>query len=123
MPFSKEGGNLIKRTENETEMRKEINPVNTIAAGSGDTVSLRTYILNFLGRIGGRVHNIVSFDIKNIFLNNKIQNLFKNTSIKKKWVRKQDNISSDKEASSKEYMTNIQTTDFPKKDIINDEKL
>ena len=28
----------------------------------------------------------------------------------------------DKEASSKEYMKNIQTTDFPRKDIINDDK-
>ena len=79
--------------------------------------------LSALKRNSSIIYNIVSFDIKNIFLNNKIQNLFKNTSIKKKWVRKQDNISSDKEASSKEYMTNIQTTDFPKKDIINDEKL
>ena len=28
----------------------------------------------------------------------------------------------DKEASSKEYMTNIQTTDFPKKDIMKGDK-
>ena len=62
------------------------------------------------------IFKIVSFDLKNIF---------KNTSIKKKWVRKQenDNNSSEKEASAKKYMTNIQKADFSKKDIINDEKI
>jgi len=69
------------------------------------------------------IYRIIRLDLKNIFLNNKIGNLFKNTSIKKKWVRKQDNTySSDKETSSKQYMKNIQTTDLSKKDIINDEK-
>ena len=70
------------------------------------------------------IYNIITIDLKNIFLNNKIGNLFKNTSIKKKWVRKQenDNNSSDKEASAKKYMINIQKADFSKKDIINDEK-
>ena len=37
------------------------------------------------------IYKIVSFDLKNLFFNNKIKNIFKNTSIKKKWVRKQDN--------------------------------
>ena len=70
------------------------------------------------------IYNIIKLDLKNIFLNNKIRNLFKNTSIKKKWVRKKDNNnSSDKEASSKQYMKNTQTTDFSKKDIMNDEKI
>ena len=70
------------------------------------------------------IYNIIKLDLKNIFLNNKLGNLFKNTSIKKKWVRKQDNNnSSDKEASSKQDIKNIQTTDFSKKDIINDEKI
>ena len=70
------------------------------------------------------IYNIIKLDLKNIFLNNKMGNLFKNTSIKKKWVRKQDNNnSSGKEASSKQYMKNTQTTDFSKKDIINDEKI
>ena len=70
------------------------------------------------------IYNIIKLDLKNIFLNNNMGNLFKNTSIKKKWVRKQDNNnSSGKEASSKQYMKNTQTTDFPKKDIINDEKI
>ena len=70
------------------------------------------------------IYRIIRIDLKNIFLNNKIENLFKNTSIKKKWVRKQDNNnSSDKEASSKQYIKNIQTTDSSKKDIINDEKI
>ena len=71
------------------------------------------------------IYKIISFDFKNLFSNNKIKNIFKNNSIKKKWVRKQDNIinPSDKEASSKQYMTNDQTADFSKKDIINDEKI
>ena len=70
------------------------------------------------------IYSIIKVDLKNIFLNNKIGNLFKNTSIKKKWVRKQDNNnSSDKEASSKQYIKNIQTTDLSKKDIMNDEKI
>ena len=70
------------------------------------------------------IYSIIKVDLKNIFLKNNIGNLFKNTSIKKKWVRKQDNNnSSDKEASSKQYIKNIQTTDLSKKDIINDEKI
>ena len=70
------------------------------------------------------IYRIIKLDLKNIFLNNKMGNLFKNTSIKKKWVRKQDNNnSSDKEASSKQYIKNIQTTDLSKKDIMNDEKI
>ena len=69
------------------------------------------------------IYSIISIDFKNIFLNKKIVDLFKNTSIKKKWARKQDNnYSSDKEASSKQDIKNIQTTDFSKKDIISDEK-
>ena len=68
------------------------------------------------------IYKIISVDFKNLFLKNKFKNIFKNTSIKKKWVRKQDNNLMDKEASSKEYMTNIQTPDFSKKDIISDEK-
>ena len=65
------------------------------------------------------IFKIISVDFRKLFLNNK----FQNTLIKKKWVRKEDNDnnSMDKEASSKEYMTNIQTTDFPKKDIMDDE--
>ena len=70
------------------------------------------------------IYRILRLDLNNIFLNNKIFNVFKNTSIQKKWVRKQDdNNSSDKEASSKEYINDIQTTDFSKKDIINDVKI
>ena len=71
------------------------------------------------------IYKIISFDFKNLFSNNKIKNIFKNNSIKKKWVRKQDNIinPSDKEASSKQYMTNDRTADFSKKDIINEEKI
>ena len=37
------------------------------------------------------IYKIISFDLKNLFFNNEIKNIFKNTSIKKKWVRKQDN--------------------------------
>ena len=70
------------------------------------------------------IYRIIKIDLKNIFLDNKVLNVFENTSIKKKWVRKQDNNnSSDKEASSKQYIKNIQTTDLSKKDIINDEKI
>ena len=70
------------------------------------------------------IYRIIKIDLKNIFLDNKVLNVFENTSIKKKWVRKQDNNnSSDKEASSKQYIKNIQTTDLSKKDIMNDEKI
>ena len=70
------------------------------------------------------IYRIIKLDLKNIFLDNKLGKVFKNTSIKKKWVRKQDNNnSSDKEASSKQYNKNIQTTDLSKKDIMNDEKI
>ena len=83
-----------------------------------DIKSLYGFKKNFL-----IIFRIISLDLKNLFFNNKIKNIFKNTSIKKKWVRKQENNNnSDKEASSKQYMTNIQTADFSKKDIINDEK-
>ena len=69
------------------------------------------------------IYKIISFDFKNLFFNNQFKNIFKNNSIKKKWVRKQDNNNLTKQkASSKEYMTNIQTADFSKKDIISDEK-
>lgn len=70
------------------------------------------------------IYKIISFDLKNLFLNNNAINIFKNKTTKKKWVRKKDNDekSLDKEASSKQYMTNIQAADFSKKDIINDEK-
>ena len=68
------------------------------------------------------IYKIISVDLKNMFNNNRIKNIFKNTSIKKKWVRKQDNNLMDKEASSKENMTSMQTTDFPKKDIMDDEQ-
>ena len=69
------------------------------------------------------IYKIISVDFKDIFLNDSIKKIFKNTSIQKKWVRKQDNNkSTDKEASSKQYMKNIQTTDFSKKDIINVDK-
>ena len=70
------------------------------------------------------IYGIIRLDIKNIFLDNNIGNAFKINSIKKKWVRKKDNNNSgDKEASSKQYIKNIQTTDFSKKDIIDDEKI
>ena len=70
------------------------------------------------------IYRIIKLDLKNIFLDNKLGNVFKNNSIKKKWVRNQDNNNlTDKEASSKQYIKNIQTTDLSKKDIINDEKI
>ena len=70
------------------------------------------------------IYRIIKLDLKNIFLDNKLGKVFKNNSIKKKWVRNQDNNNlTDKEASSKQYIKNIQTTDLSKKDIINDEKI
>jgi len=70
------------------------------------------------------IYKIISIDFKNLLSINKIKNIFKNTSIKKKWVRKDDNNNlTNKEASSKEYMNKIQTPDFSKKDIMYDEKI
>ena len=68
------------------------------------------------------IYKIISIDLKNLSFMN-IKNVFKNTSIKKKWIRKNDkNNSSNQEESSKQYMTKIQKADFSKKDIISDEK-
>ena len=70
------------------------------------------------------IYRIIKLDLKNIFLDNKLGKVFKNTSIKKKWVRNQDNNNLiGKEESSKQYIKNIQTTDLSKKDIINDEEI
>ena len=70
------------------------------------------------------IYKIISLDLKNLFVNNKIKNIFKNTSIKKKWVRKKDNNNlSNQEASSKQYMSKVQTPDSSKRDIINVEKI
>ena len=84
-----------------------------------DIKSLSGFKKNFL-----IIYKIITDDLKNLLVNNNIKNLFINTSIKKKWIRKQVNntFSSDKEESSKQYMKDIQTADFSKKDIINDEK-
>jgi len=70
------------------------------------------------------IYKIISVDFKKLLSNIKVFNIFKNTSLKKKWVRKEDNniISSAKQISSKESKTIIQKADFFKKDIINDEK-
>ena len=67
--------------------------------------------------------NIIRVEFKDIF-NGKIISLFKNTSIKKKWVRPKDNDgnSSFIKASTKESMNNIQTPDFSEEDMIYDEK-
>ena len=68
------------------------------------------------------IYKIISIDLKNLSFMN-IKNVFKKTSIKKKWIRKNDkNNSSNQEESSKQYMTKIQKADFSKKDIISDEK-
>jgi len=65
------------------------------------------------------IYKIISVDLKSILFNNRIKNIFKNTSIKKKWVRKKDNENT---SNAQQSLNNIQTADFPKKDIINDEK-
>ena len=69
------------------------------------------------------IYKSFSVDLKNLFFTNKIKDLFKNNSIQKKWIRKQDNNnSSDREASLNQYFKSTQSADFSKKDIINDEK-
>jgi len=68
--------------------------------------------------------SIISVDFKNLFNNNKLKSLFKNTSIKKKWVRSEDNSGTPNllKTSAKESMQNIQKADFSREDIISDEK-
>ena len=84
-----------------------------------DIKSLSGFKRNF-----STIYRIIRLDLKNIFLDNKLGKVFKNTSIKKKWVRNQNNNNlTGKEESSKQYIKNIQTTDLSKKDIINDEKI
>ena len=84
-----------------------------------DIKSFSGFKRNFL-----MIYEIIKLDLKNIFLDNKLGKKSNNTAIKKKWVRNQDNNNlTDKEASSKQYIKNIQTTDLSKKDIINDEKI
>ena len=70
------------------------------------------------------ITSIISVDFKNLFNNNKIKSLFKNTSIKKKWVRPDDNSGTPSlvKASAKESIKNIQKADFSREDIISDEK-
>ena len=84
-----------------------------------DIISLSGFKKNFLV-----IYKIISFDLKSLLFNNTIKNIFKNTSIKKKWVRKQDNDSNSKykETFSKQSMENTQTANLSKKDIIVDEK-
>ena len=84
-----------------------------------DIKSLSGFNKNF-----SKIYKIIRGDLKNILINNKIKNIFANPSIKKKWVREQDNkhTSSANQESEKQSMKNIQTADFSKKDIINDEK-
>ena len=70
------------------------------------------------------ITSIISVDFKNLLNNNKIKSLFTNTSIKKKWVRPEDNSSNSSllRASAKESIQNIQKADFSREDIISDEK-
>ena len=70
------------------------------------------------------IYRIIRLDLKDIFLNNKIGNIFKNTSIKKKWVRPDENSGTPSlvKAPAKESIKNIQKADFSREDIINDEK-
>ena len=69
------------------------------------------------------IYQVIVLDLKNLLFNNKIKSLFKNTSNKKKWVRKKDNNnSSSKQLFLNESMKNILKADLSKEDIINDEK-
>ena len=68
--------------------------------------------------------NIISSSLKNLFLNIQINKKSEEKSIKKKWVRKNDNnlktISNNQ--SSEELISDIEPTNFSKEDIINKEK-
>ena len=69
------------------------------------------------------IYKIIRLDLKNLFFDNKLNSIFKNTSAKKKWVRNQDNnTTSDKKISQKESTANIQTAYLPKVDIIKNDK-
>ena len=87
-----------------------------------DIVSLSGLKKNF-----SIIFKIISDGFKNIFINNKIENISQHTSIKKKWVRQNDNnngnATNEEESSKNNQMKNIQTADFSKKDIISDEKI
>ena len=67
--------------------------------------------------------NIIRVDFREL-LYSKIKSFFKNSTIKKKWIRPKDNnaTSSLIKESSKESMNNIQSTDFSKEDMIYDDK-
>ena len=67
--------------------------------------------------------NIIRVDFREL-LYSKIKIFFKNSTIKKKWIRPKDNnvTSSFIKESSKESMNNIQSTDFSKEDMIYDDK-
>ena len=84
-----------------------------------DIKSFTGFIKNF-----SILYKIISEGFKNLFFNNKFKSILKNTSIKKKWVRKDDNSSnsSSKNSLSKGSMNNIQKADFSKEDIMNDVK-
>ena len=71
------------------------------------------------------IYGILSVDFKNIIFNKELKSIFKNDSIKKKWVRKKEKQStaSLNNSSLKDSLKNIQTTDSSKEDIINDEKI
>mgnify|MGYP001394355970 FL=1 len=67
--------------------------------------------------------NIIRVDFREL-LYSKIKSFFKNSTIKKKWIRPKDNnaTSSLNKESSKESMNNIQSTDFSTEDMIYDDK-
>ena len=58
--------------------------------------------LSGINKIFSQIYKSIINDLNNLLFNNKIKDIFKNTSIKKKWIRKQDNNnSSAKQTSSK----------------------
>ena len=67
--------------------------------------------------------NIISSSLKNLFLSIQINKKSEEKSIKKKWVRKNDNLNiiSDQQ-SSEELISNIESTNFSKEDIISEKK-
>ena len=67
--------------------------------------------------------NIISSSLKNLFLSIQINKKSEEKSIQKKWVRKNDNLKiiSDQQ-SSEELISNIESTNFSKEDIISEKK-
>ena len=56
--------------------------------------------LSGINKIFSQIYKSIINDLNNLLFNNKIKDIFKNTSIKKKWIRKQDNNNSSAKQTS-----------------------